>query len=219
MSSTRAEATSDNWLRANFPPVAIVDSGGANIASLRYAFERLGVPARLTCDAFELRAAPRVVLPGVGAAGDAMQRLRALGLVDVLRGLTQPVLGICLGMQLLYESSAEDDVSCLGVIPGRVQRLDPAPGRPVPHMGWNRLRLTGSSPLTAGIPDGEHVYFVHGYAARSDPASSLATCDYGGEFAAIVQHGNFFGAQFHPERSAGAGRRLLANFLSLPAWS
>jgi imidazole glycerol-phosphate synthase subunit HisH len=198
--------------------VAIVDSGGANIASLRYAFERLGAPARLTCDAFELRAAPRVVLPGVGAAGDAMQRLSALGLIDVLRGLTQPVLGICLGMQLLYESSAEDDVGCLGVIPGRVLRLEPAPGRPVPHMGWNRLRLKLRSPLTAGIADGEHVYFVHGYAAPPDPGS-LATCDYGGEFAAIIQRDNFFGAQFHPERSAGAGRRLLANFIGLPVWS
>jgi glutamine amidotransferase len=198
--------------------VAIVDSGGANIASLRYAFERLGAPAQLTCDAVELRAAPRVVLPGVGAAGDAMQRLATLGLINVLRGLTQPVLGICLGMQLLYESSAENDAACLGVIPGRVQRLEAAPGRPVPHMGWNRLRLRNRSPLTAGISDGEHVYFVHGYAAPPDPAA-LATCDYGGEFAAIVQRGNFFGAQFHPERSAGAGRRLLANFLELPEWS
>jgi glutamine amidotransferase len=198
--------------------VAIVDSGGANIASLRYAFERLGAPAQLTCDAFELRAAPRVVLPGVGAAGDAMRRLHTLGLVDVLRGLTQPVLGICLGMQLLYESSAEDDAACLGVIPGRVLRLEPAPARPVPHMGWNRLRQRRNSPLTAGIADGEHVYFVHGYAAPGD-CGSLATCNYGGEFAAIVQHGNFFGTQFHPERSAAAGRRLLANFLELRAWS
>ena len=198
--------------------VVIVDSGGANIASLRYAFERLGAPARLSCDPLEVRAAPRVILPGVGAAGDAMQRLTGLGLAEVLPALTQPVLGICLGMQLLYEASDEDDTRCLGVIPGRVRRLVAAPGRPVPHMGWNRLRLSGPAELTAGIADGEHVYFVHGFAVPAD-AGTLATCDYGTEFAAVVRHGNFYGTQFHPERSAGAGRRLLANFLALPAWS
>jgi glutamine amidotransferase len=198
--------------------VVIVDSGGANIASLRYAFERLGVPARLTCDPIEVRGAARVVLPGVGAAGDAMRRLTDLGLADLLPTLTQPVLGICLGMQLLYESSDEDDTSCLGVIPGRVARLVAEPDRPVPHMGWNRLRLRSHSELTAGIADGEHVYFVHGFAAPPG-ADAIATCDYGGEFAAAVKHGNFHGTQFHPERSASAGRRLLANFLAMPAWS
>ena len=199
-------------------PVAIVDSGGANIASLMFALERLGSPAWLTCDPFEVQNAPRVILPGVGAAGDAMQRLRNQGLAALLPTLTQPVLGICLGMQLLYESSAEDDTSCLGVIPGRIERLVARPGRPVPHMGWNRLRIRRSSALTEGIADGEHVYFVHGFAAAPD-AGVLATCDYGGDLAAVVQRGNFFGTQFHPERSAGAGRRLLANFLALPAWS
>ena len=198
--------------------VAIVDSGGANIASLRYAFERLGVAARLTFDPLEVRDAARVILPGVGAAGDAMRRLGALGLAEILPTLTQPVLGICLGMQLLYEASAEDDTSCLGLVPGRVERLVPAPGRPVPHMGWNRLRLGRSSELTAGIADGEHVYFVHGFAAAPG-STALATCEYGVEFAAVIQHGNFYGTQFHPERSGSAGRRLLANFLALPAWS
>ena len=198
--------------------VAIVDSGGANIASLRHAFERLGVAARLTCDPLEIRAAPRVILPGVGAAGDAMRRLATLGLAEILPTLTQPVLGICLGMQLLYEASAEDDARCLGIVPGRVEQLVSAPGRPVPHMGWNRLRMSGGSELLAGIADGEHVYFVHSFAAAPGPAV-LATCDYGTEFAAVIQRGNFYGTQFHPERSAGAGRRLLANFLALPAWS
>jgi glutamine amidotransferase len=147
-----------------------------------------------------------------------MRRLTDIGLADVLPTLTQPVLGICLGMQLLYESSAEDDARCLGVIPGRVERLVAAPGRPVPHMGWNQLRFRGRSELTAGIGDGEHVYFVHGFAAPAGPGA-IATCDYGGEFAAAVQHRNFYGTQFHPERSASAGRRLLANFLAIPAWS
>ena len=126
--------------------VAIVDSGGANIASLCYAFERWEA-ARLTCDPREVRDAPRVILPGVGAAGDAMRRLASLGLAEILPTLTQPVLGICLGMQLLYEASAEDDASCLGVVPGRVERLVSAPGRPVPHMGWNQLRLGRPSEL------------------------------------------------------------------------
>jgi len=199
-------------------PVAIVDSGGANIASLCFAFERLGVAARLTSDPLELRAAARVILPGVGAAGDAMHRLQTLGLADLLPALTQPVLGICLGMQLLYESSAEDDARCLGVIPGRVGRLEAAPGRPVPHMGWNRLSLGRASDLTAGLGDGDYVYFVHSYAVAARD-TDLATCQYGEPFAAIVQHGNFFGMQFHPERSAGVGRRLLANFLALPTWN
>jgi imidazole glycerol-phosphate synthase subunit HisH len=199
-------------------PVAIVDSGGANIASLRYALERLGVAARLTSDPLELRAAPRVILPGVGAAGDAMQRLRTQRLAELLPTLTQPVLGICLGMQLFYEASAENDVSCLGVIPGRVQRLAAGPGLPVPHMGWNQLSFRRESPLTAGIAEGDYAYFVHGFSVAPGE-ETVATCDYGGEFAAVVQHGNFFGTQFHPERSAGVGRRLLANFLSMPAWS
>ncbi len=199
-------------------PVAIVDSGGANIASLRFALERLGAAAQLTCDSVELRAAPRVILPGVGAAGDAMQRLQAQGLAKLIGSLTQPVLGICLGMQLLFESSAENDVACLGLIPGRVQRLEVHPDRPVPHMGWNQLRLSRASPLTKGIADGDYVYFVHSYAAGVG-AGTLATCEYGGEFSAVVQRDNFFGTQFHPERSATTGRRLLANFLALAEWS
>lgn len=198
--------------------VAIVDSGGANIASLCFALERLGVPAQLTSDPLELRAAARVILPGVGAAGDAMHRLEAQGLAGLLPTLTQPVLGICLGMQLLYESSAENDARCLGVIPGRVGQLAAAAGRPVPHMGWNRLRLAQTTDLTAGIADGDYVYFVHSYAVSAS-ATDLATCRYGESFAAVVQHGNFYGMQFHPERSAGVGRRLLANFLALPSWN
>jgi glutamine amidotransferase len=121
--------------------VAIVDNGGANIASLRFALDRLGVSSRLTADANELQRAGRVILPGVGAAGDAMERLRALGLTDVIPRLTQPVLGICLGMQLLFAGSDEDTTECLGILPARVVRLRPRAGHPVPHMGWNRLQV------------------------------------------------------------------------------
>lgn len=192
--------------------VAIIDSGGANIASLRFALERLGATATLTTDPMELRAARRVILPGVGAAGDAMLRLQSLGLVEVIRQLEQPVLGICLGMQLLFESSDEGGTACLGLIPARVRRFADRDGLPVPHMGWNQLEFEGTHPLLHDIAPGEHVYFVHSYRADAGPWT-VATSDYGGPFAAVVQQGNFCGAQFHPERSGSVGSRLLANFL------
>ena len=198
--------------------VAIIDNGGANIASLRYALERLGASSHLTSDASELRTARRVILPGVGAAADAMARLRALGLDELIPQLTQPVLGICLGMQLLFASSEEgdegEDTECLGLIAERVARFPPRRDFPVPHMGWNQLRVVTPSPLLAGVRDGDHFYFVHSYAAPLGPWT-LAATDYGGEFSAAVHHGNFHGVQFHPERSAQPGARVLANFLEL----
>jgi imidazole glycerol-phosphate synthase subunit HisH len=194
--------------------VAIVANGGANIASLRFALDRLGVESCLTADADTLRAAPRVILPGVGAAADAMQRLRALGLDRVIPTLEQPVLGICLGMQLLFEASDEGDTACLGILPGRVQRFPDRAGLPVPHMGWNQLEPRGESPLLRGIEPATYVYFVHSYAAPVGPWTA-AVSDYGGEFSALVRERNFHGAQFHPERSSRAGARLLANFLGL----
>jgi glutamine amidotransferase len=192
--------------------VAIIDSGGANIASLRFALERLGAKATLTTDPVELRTSRRVILPGVGAAGDAMRRLQSLGLVEAIRKLEQPVLGICLGMQLLFDSSDEGGTACLGLIPARVRRFPDRDGLPVPHMGWNQLEFAGNHPLLRGIAPSEHVYFVHSYRADAGPWT-VATSDYGGHFAAIVQQGNFYGAQFHPERSGPVGARLLANFL------
>jgi glutamine amidotransferase len=195
-------------------PVVLVDAGGTNIGSVRYALQRLGVEAPLTSDPATIRAAARVILPGVGAAGPAMARLRALGLVDLLRGLTQPVLGVCLGMQLLCAHSEEGEVDCLGLIPATVRRLVPAPGRRVPHMGWNRLRLRGSHPLLDGLAADAQAYFVHSYAVPVG-VDTLATAEHGQEFSAIVARGNFFGMQFHPERSAAVGARLLRNFLAL----
>jgi glutamine amidotransferase len=198
--------------------VAIIDNGGANIASLRYALERLGASSRLTADATELRAARRVILPGVGAAADAMARLRALRLDEVIPQLTQPVLGICLGMQLLFAASEEGadgkDTECLGLIAERVARFPRRADYPVPHMGWNQVRVVTGHPLFDGIRDGDRFYFVHSYAAPTGPWA-LATTDYGGEFCAALRHGNFHGVQFHPERSAQPGARLLANFLEL----
>lgn len=193
--------------------VVLVDAGGANIGSVRHALRRLGVEAPLSSDADEIGAATHVILPGVGAAAPGMDRLRGFGLTDVVRRLTQPVLGICLGMQLLFEHSEEGDVPCLGVLPGRLRRFAGAHVR-VPHMGWNSLRIERPSQLLAGIDAGAFAYFVHSYAAPVG-AGTLASCDYGGAFSAVVQRDNFCGVQFHPERSADVGARVLANFLGL----
>jgi glutamine amidotransferase len=192
----------------------IIDSGGANLASLQFAFERLGVRTHVTTDASEITSAARVVLPGVGAAADAMQRLHHSGVAALLPRLKQPVLGICLGMQLLFAHSEEGSTDCLGILPETVRRLRPAPGLPVPHMGWNQLEQVRDDPLLEGIAANEYVYFVHSYAA---PVSgiTLATAAYGIPVAAVVRKGNFWGAQFHPERSAATGARVLANFLRL----
>ena len=192
----------------------IIDSGGANLASLQFALARLGVRAPVTADAREIAAAARVVLPGVGSAPDAMQRLRRSGLAELLPRLRQPVLGICLGMQLLFERSAEGATECLSILPGPVRQLEAAPGRPVPHMGWNQLAQVREDPLLAGIEPGEYFYFVHSYAVPAS-AVTLAHVHYGEAVSAVVRRDNFWGTQFHPERSASAGARLLDNFLRL----
>ncbi|PIQ36741.1 MAG: imidazole glycerol phosphate synthase subunit HisH, partial [Lysobacterales bacterium CG17_big_fil_post_rev_8_21_14_2_50_64_11] len=192
--------------------VAVVDSGGANIASVCFALQRLGVDAELTGDAAVIVRAERVILPGVGAAAPAMARLRELDLVQTLRELTVPLLGICLGMQLLFEASDEGDTPCLGLLRGRVTLLPDAPGVRIPHMGWNTLQPLRAVSLLAGIDACAQAYFVHSYAA---PVSTdcIAACDHGQRFAAMVQRGNVAGAQFHPERSASTGARVLRNFL------
>jgi len=192
----------------------IIDSGGANLASLQFAFERLGASTRVSSDANTIRQARRVILPGVGAAGDAMQRLRNSGVAELLPTLTQPVLGICLGMQLLFSRSEEGSTDCLGILPETVRRLQPSRGLPVPHMGWNQLVPLSEDPILEGITRDDYVYFVHSYAVPVS-AVTLATTDYGIPVSAVVRKDNFWGAQFHPERSAGTGARLLANFLRL----
>jgi imidazole glycerol-phosphate synthase subunit HisH len=195
--------------------IAIVANGGANIASLQFALQRLAVDSVVTADAEQIRAASHVILPGVGAAADAMSRLRSSRLDALIPSLRQPVLGICLGMQLLYEASQEGDAGCLGIIPGRASRFVSSPDRPVPHMGWNTLEIRRPCPLLAGLADGDYAYFVHSYALDLSGATVASTA-YGAPFSACVQWRNFYGAQFHPERSAAVGARLLKNFLALP---
>jgi glutamine amidotransferase len=194
--------------------IVIVASGGANIASLQYALERLDAPCELTASPTRIRAASHVILPGVGAAADAMARLRLAHLDEPIARLTQPVLGICLGMQLLFEASAEGPTDCLGIIPGRAARFADAPSRPVPHMGWNTLERRRESALLTGLGDGEYAYFVHSYALPTS-AATIASTEYGAPFSACVEWRNFFGVQFHPERSAAVGARILKNFLAI----
>ena len=190
--------------------VAIVDLGYGNIGSIAVAFQRLGATVELTADPAAISAAERVALPGVGAAGYAMGRIDALGLRQTLAGLTRPLLGICLGMQLLFERSEEEDIDCLGLIAGTVRKLEPAPGLTVPHMGWSRLDVTDSG---CGLASGDYVYFAHSFACDDGPAS-IATARHGRTIPAAIRQGNLLGAQFHPERSAEPGARFLKAFLS-----
>lgn len=197
------------------PHPVIIASGGANIASLQFALHRLGLESTLSADPAEIRAASHVLLPGVGAAGDAMQRLRLAGLDELIPQLTQPVLGICLGMQMLFEFSEENQTRCLGIIPGGATRLPRAAGLPVPHMGWNTVAASGSSVILDGIEAlGGYAYFVHSYAIGVS-TRTLGVSRHGIEFSAVVQHGNFYGTQFHPERSAKVGARILSNFFAM----
>lgn len=191
--------------------IVVIDSGGANLASLGHALGRLGVEAKISRDPATIAVAQRVLLPGVGAAGDAMARLESAGLVPVIRALKAPLLGICLGMQLLFEHSAEGDTTCLGLLQGRVEPLPASPELPAPHMGWNTVQNRGADPLLAGLEE-RHFYFVHGYGVRPVSATT-ATVDYGGAWTAVVARGNVHGVQFHPERSGTAGAKLLENFL------
>ena len=193
--------------------LAIVDLAYGNIGSIQFAFERLGVRAVVTADPQQIASADRVVLPGVGAAGHAMERIDELGLRECLRSLEQPALGICLGMQLLFERSEEADTKCLGIIPGLVRKLEPTDGRPVPHMGWSKLHVRDQK---IGLVTGDYVYFAHSFACDSGTAT-IARADYGRPIPAVVRKHNWLGVQFHPERSNEAGARFLEAFLQMPA--
>lgn len=192
----------------------IIASGGANLASLQFALRRLGCDAPVTEDPELIEAASHVILPGVGAARDAMERLRAAGLVEIIRRLQQPVLGICLGLQLLYTGSDEDDAQCLGIIPGQARRFPRSSRLPVPQMGWNAVNKVADTPLLRGVDDGGYAYFIHSYALPRG-AYTCGVADYGGGFSAMVQQDNFFATQFHPERSARFGAAVLSNFLRI----
>jgi len=193
--------------------IGIVDYGSGNIRSVRNALERLGVDSFHSSHPDELSAASRLILPGVGSAGWAMRMLRVTGLAEWLPTVETPLLGICLGMQILFEYSSECDSQCLGVAPGEVERFDGSRVR-VPHTGWNRVRPHGDSPLFSGIDGMPFFYFVHSYRLPIG-AATIGSTEYGGEFASAVNWNNYWGVQFHPEKSGDLGLKLLQNFLEL----
>lgn len=193
--------------------VMLADTGCANLASVRFAFARLGVQAAISSDPDELRKADRLVLPGVGSANAGMLALRKSGLDKMLSEYQRPLLGICLGMQLLFEHSDEGNTNCLGLVKANVQALN-VKSSPVPHMGWNTLRLVSDDDFLKGIEQESYVYFVHSYAANPDE-NTLAVTNYEDDFSAIIRHENLYGCQFHPELSGAAGAKILQNFLEV----
>ncbi len=200
--------------------IVVVDYGIGNLRSVEKALQQVGAEVLVSADPADLSAAQGVVLPGVGAFGDGMARLRAAGLVPALEGLVArgvPLLGICLGMQLLFEESEEmGTFAGLGLLPGCVRRFPQ--GLRVPHIGWNQVHVVRPSPLLAGVPQDTYAYFVHSYCViPADEETVLATTDYGGPYASVVGRGRVFGLQFHPEKSQEVGLRMLANFTGLTA--
>jgi glutamine amidotransferase len=194
--------------------ITIVASGGSNIASIKFMLERLGLTAQFSCDAEVIKKSSHIILPGVGSAAIAVACLKKYRLFDVLRSLTQPVLGICLGMQLFFEFSAEGEVACLGLIPGRVKKISKKEGLSIPHMGWNTVKIIKENPIMNNIADNSYFYFTHSYVAPITEYTSALT-SYAEEFPAVIQYKNFFGTQFHPERSGEVGTTILKNFLRL----
>lgn len=195
------------------PRIALVDHGAGNMVSITHGLQRVGAEVILATTPDDIEEADGVVLPGVGATGAVMEGIRSLGVESTLKQGDKPMLGICVGMQVLFEGSDEDDAVCLGLIEGRNRRLDRAPR--LPHIGWNDITATGSDPLIGDLPDDALFYFVHSYAPRpSDPATVVATSEYGDDFCAVVRDGRVWGTQFHPERSHRAGHLVLSNFVS-----
>ena len=193
--------------------VVLLNSGGSNYTSLQSAFERLGASCKQSANADDIANASHVVLPGVGSAASAMQAIKQQSLAGIIRGLKQPLLGICLGMQVLFDYSEESDINCLGIIAGNIRKLPATQGIRVPHMGWNTVTVQHGNQLLNGL-DGKDFYFVHSYAAEVAP-QSIALSEHGVQFTAATQQGNFYGVQFHPERSGMQGQQLLENFLSI----
>lgn len=195
--------------------IGIIRTGTSNEASVIFALERLGVETKVVTSPSEMLNLERFVLPGVGSASRAMESLRKAKLIDSIRNLDKPLLGICLGMQILFEYSEEDNCECLGIFPGKIEKIPTQDNLRVPHMGWNNIFFQSSmSPILKGLDDGDYLYFVHSYWHTPDE-NTIATCHYGSDFTSIVGRENFFGCQFHPERSSSTGNKLLQNFLEV----
>ncbi|MFZ7187894.1 imidazole glycerol phosphate synthase subunit HisH [Avibacterium avium] len=191
--------------------ITIINTGCANLSSVKFAFERLGYQAEITDDLAKIQSAEKLILPGVGTASAAMQSMQSRQLIETIQQLIQPVLGICLGMQLMTDYSAEGEIETLRLINSNTQRL-PNKGLPLPHMGWNKVHYQDNHPLFSDIPQDSYFYFVHSYAVLPNE-NTIATCDYGVPFSAAIARNNFYGVQFHPERSGKVGEQLLRNFM------
>ena len=191
--------------------LTIIDTGCANLSSVKFAFDRLGIQAEISRDLAKIKSADKLLLPGVGTAIAAMKNLQDRQLIETIQNATQPMLGICLGMQLMAEFSSEGNVETLHLMNGKTE-LIPNTGLPLPHMGWNRVRYVADHPLFAGIEQDSHFYFVHSYAVLPNE-NTIATSNYGVDFSAAIASKNFYGVQFHPERSGKNGAQLLKNFV------
>ena len=194
--------------------VAIVDSIGSNLASLIFALNRIGSSFEITDEIDVLNKASHIILPGVGAAKNAMTKLKQRKLIDEISKLTKPTLGICLGMQIFMDASDEDDAKCLGIISNTCRPFENNRQYPVPHMGWNKVRFNRDSVLTKNLKDDDYYYFVHSYYVPICN-ETIGVSSYPIEFSAVVQKDNFFGTQFHPEKSGLSGSKILQNFISL----
>lgn len=194
--------------------IVIVEACGNNFASVEFAIERLGYKSLVSHDPEVIQTASHVILPGVGAAKQAMQQLQNYNLLEVIRNLKQPVLGICLGMQIMYQHSAEGDVDCLKIFPGEVIALPKGNNLSLPHMGWNQINFINSSALLKGVADHSYFYYVHSFAAPVNK-HTVAETNYTMKFSAVIEKDNFYGMQFHPERSGSIGALMLKNFLEL----
>lgn len=201
------------------PKITIIDTGCANLSSVKIALDRLGADVRISADLDDIRNADKLILPGVGSAIAAMKSINERKLADAVREAKQPLLGICLGMQMLGESSEESmsegngsAVDCLSVCRGKVSLLE-TNGLRLPHMGWNSVKTVKEHPLFKGIPEGSYFYFVHSY-AYGIGEDTIATCEHGTEFTSVIGRGNFMGTQFHPEKSGPIGAKLLGNFIT-----
>lgn len=195
--------------------IGIINYGAGNIFSLTAALDRLNIQYGMINAESELQQYDKIIIPGVGHAGAAMQKLTETGLVPAIKALTKPVLGICVGMQLLTDFSEEGNSDLLEIVPIKTLRFQEAVSKKVPHMGWNKTFPINNCPLFDGIDDGTYFYFVHSYFIEFNPKFTVATCNYGTTFSASIQNKNFFGVQFHPEKSGEAGERLLQNFVNL----
>jgi len=194
--------------------VAIIDSIGSNLASLKFALDRIKVNFIVTNEVKQIRNSSHIILPGVGAARNAMNKLSQHEIIETITTLSQPTLGICLGMQIFMEHSEEDDTSCLGVFGDSCKLFENQENYPVPHMGWNTIELESSSNLSTGINSGTHFYFVHSYYVPLN-SQTIASTTYSKKFSSIIQKDNFVGTQFHPEKSGEQGSILLKNFTKL----